>query len=135
METYNTQRNVTSPQIADKTPVAEYRQKKTIFRTYQVIWYILGFIESLLIFRFIFRLLGANPRSGFVDLINSLSYPFVLPFIGIFPTPSGGQFVLELSTIVALVVYPLLATGLIKLLQLAKPTNKEEVDTVVDSQV
>lgn len=31
------------------------------------VWYLVGFIEILLGFRFVLKMLGANPESGFVD--------------------------------------------------------------------
>ncbi len=43
-----------------------------------------GFIEALVGLRFVLRLLGANPSSGFVDWVYSWSTPFVTPFAGIF---------------------------------------------------
>ncbi len=49
-----------------------------------IIYAVGGFIEILIGLRFILRLLGANPASGFVDWIYSWSTPFVTPFSGIF---------------------------------------------------
>lgn len=41
-------------------------------------------IEGIIGLRFLFKLLGANPNSGFVSWIYSWSSPFVAPFNGIF---------------------------------------------------
>lgn len=120
--------------ISDQHPQAAYHQKKVIFKTYQVIWYVIGLIEFILVFRFLFRLLGANPASGFVDLIYGLSAPLVAPFVGIFRASSGGANSLEWSTLIAMAVYPILAYGLEQLLQLIKPTTPEEVEQAVDSR-
>ena len=49
-----------------------------------LIYAIGGFIELLVGLRFLLRLLGANPSSGFVDWIYSWSTPFVTPFAGVF---------------------------------------------------
>jgi uncharacterized protein YggT (Ycf19 family) len=49
-----------------------------------IIYAIGGFIEALVGLRFILRLLGANPNSGFVQWIYDWSTPFVTPFAGIF---------------------------------------------------
>jgi hypothetical protein len=49
-----------------------------------IVYGIGGFIEVLVGLRFIFRLLGANPASGFVQWIYDWSTPFVTPFAGIF---------------------------------------------------
>jgi hypothetical protein len=49
------------PEAKGETPQKVYEKKKTIFRVNQIIWFILGLIEVLLAFRFVLRLLGANP--------------------------------------------------------------------------
>lgn len=49
-----------------------------------ILYAVSGFIEVIIGLRFILRLLGANPASGFVDWIYSWSTPFVKPFAGIF---------------------------------------------------
>jgi uncharacterized protein YggT (Ycf19 family) len=115
-------------------PQKTYAKKKALFRTYQVIWYVLGVIEALLVFRIILKALGANPTSGFTNLIYTLSNPLALPFKGIFQTAVVQGSVFEWSTIIAGIVYAVLAYGLIQLFQLVKPTNPQEVDQKVDSQ-
>lgn len=86
------------------------------------IWFVTGLIEVVLAFRLVLRLFGANPASGFVDFIYTVSGPFVAPFSGIFssPTTEGDMTVsvFETGTIVALVVYALIAWGLVKLVNL-----------------
>jgi YggT family protein len=49
-----------------------------------VIYAVGGFIEILIGLRFLLRLLGANPASGFVQWVYDWSTPFVTPFAGIF---------------------------------------------------
>lgn len=49
-----------------------------------IIYAIGGFIGMLIGLRFLFRLLGANPASGFVQWVYDWSTPFVTPFAGIF---------------------------------------------------
>lgn len=111
-----------------------YAKKKAIFRAYQIIWYILGLIEVLLAFRFILKALGANPTSGFTSFIYALSNPFALPFRGIFPTAVAQPSVIEWSTILAGIVYLIVAYGIVQLFQLVKPTNPHEVEEKVDTQ-
>lgn len=86
-----------------------------------VIWYILGLIEVLLAFRFVLKLFGANPTSGFVDFVYSVTGILTMPFDEIFSvtTPETGDVVrsvFEPSIIVAAVVYALVAWGIVKLL-------------------
>lgn len=110
-------------------PQEAYQKKKVIFRAHQIIWYILGVIESLLAFRIVFKALGANPTRGFTSFIYSLSDPFALPFSGIFGVAaSRSGNIIEWSTFVAIAVYAVIAFGLIKLIQLVKPTNPVEVE-------
>lgn len=118
--------------IDPQNPQQAYQGKKVIFRAYQVIWYILSVIEVLLAFRFMLRLLGANPNSGFVAFIYGVSSPFIAPFRGIFRTPSFEGSVLEWATLIAMIVYAVVAYGLVRLLQLGKPVGPEEVERSVD---
>lgn len=86
-----------------------------------LIYFFFGALEILLTFRLILKLLGASVSSGFVGLIYGLTRIFILPFEGIFrrgftrgiETTS----VLEPSTIVAIIVYVILAWGIVKLVQ------------------
>lgn len=88
----------------------------------RIIWLIAGAILTLLAFRFLLSLLGANPENGFANLIYSLSYPFVAPFFGLFSyddTFTGvGRF--ELYTLIAMAVYTVLAWAISKVVTLNK---------------
>jgi uncharacterized membrane protein len=88
------------------------------------IWLVLGIFEVLLAFRFFLKLLGANPSSGFTEFIYGVSGPLSAPFRGIFsaPTTEGDitTSVFETSTLVAIIVYAILAWGIVKLATLNK---------------
>ncbi len=109
-----------------------FQKKKAIFKMYQVIWYILGIVEALLAFRIILKALAANPASGFVNFIYSVSDLFALPFLGIFGITASQGSVLEWSTFVAMAVYALIAYAIVKLIQLIKPTTPGEVEQGVN---
>lgn len=87
-----------------------------------IVWYIVGFIGILLAFRFVLKLLGANPNSGFVDFIYAVSGILTAPFDNIFGVTRtiAGEVssVFEPSIIVAGVVYILIGWGVAKLLNL-----------------
>lgn len=86
----------------------------------RVIYWIAGVIIALLVLRIVLLLLAANPAAPFVNFIYNLSYIFAWPFFGIFNyQPAYGQSVLELSSVVAIIVYALVAVGLAKLFTLA----------------
>lgn len=121
-----------TPPIQTEHPQKVYDKKKIIFRSYQVIWYITGIIEAVLAFRIFLRLSGAFP-SEFTNLVYFLSAPLALPFRGILKT-TDEMGVIEWSTLVAMVVYLLLAYGLVNLLQFIKPVTPEEVEKEVDSK-
>ncbi|WP_333783040.1 hypothetical protein [Lutispora saccharofermentans] len=91
-------------------------------KTRHAIYYILSVIEVLLAFRFIFKLLGANPRNGFVSFIYSIAGIFMAPFSGIFysSTTNGlaAKSVFEPATLIGMAVYAVLAWGLVGLIRL-----------------
>lgn len=87
-------------------------------RSQRVVYYILGIIEVLLGLRLIFKLLGANFRNAFVSFLYSLTSIFVIPFIGIFRTVASAGSVLEPATIVAMIIYAIIAYGIVKLINL-----------------
>ena len=83
----------------------------------RIIYYVVGFITILLLLRIVLLLLAANQGNGFVDFIYAVSGLFAMPFYGIFNyTPAYGSSVLELSSIVAILIYALVGWGLVKLL-------------------
>lgn len=92
----------------------------------KIIYYLFGILEVLLAFRLIFKLFGANQGSYFVSFIYRITSIFIFPFEGIFRRGVSQGIetasVLEPSTIVSLVVYMLLAWGIVKLIQV---TTKE----------
>ncbi|MCX6816621.1 MAG: YggT family protein [Candidatus Beckwithbacteria bacterium] len=121
-------------QVKTGSPQKAYQTKKAIFRTYQVIWYILGVIEVVLAFRVLFKLLGASTQSGFTSFIYAISSPLALPFAGILGKTGVSGMILEWSTLIAMAVYAVIAYGIVALFQLVKPTNQEEVEETVDNQ-
>ena len=112
-----------------EAPQKVYEKKKTILRSNQVIWYILGFIEVLLIFRLFLKMLGANQYVGFTSFIYSITNPLALPFSGVVETSTTGSSVLEWSTIIAGIVYLCVAWGLVYLLEIIYPITPRDIET------
>ncbi len=112
-----------------------YAQRRLgVYKAQQVLYLILVILEGLLIIRFALRLLAANPAAGFAAFIYGLTAPLVAPFFGLFPTPAANGSVLELYTLVALIVYPLVFWVLVKLIGLAfGETRTGVVTTRVDT--
>lgn len=91
----------------------------------RIIYYVAGFIIALLALRLVLLLLGANQASPFVDFIYAFSGVFAWPFFGIFSyQPSYGQMTFEISTVVAIIVYALIAMGIAKLFTLTSSRSE-----------
>jgi uncharacterized protein YggT (Ycf19 family) len=88
------------------------------YRAVQVVWFLAGLVDVILAIRFVMKLLAANPASGFVSFMYNLSEPLIAPFRGIFGTPATGGSVLEPASLVAIVIYSLIAWGLVALIRL-----------------
>lgn len=90
------------------------------FTVKRIIYFILGVIEVLLAIRLVFKFLGANPSSNFVSYIYTTTQGLLAPFHAIFrSTATQGietTAVLEPSTMIAMVVYALIAWGFVKLI-------------------
>ena len=85
------------------------------------VWFIVGFISVMIGLRVILLLLAANPGNAIVDLIYGIGGFFASPFFGFFSyaPPAYGNFVFELSSLVAIAFYLLIGWGLVRLMTLA----------------
>lgn len=99
--------------VAPVHPVQRPPATSLTYRATQLTYLVLGVLEALMITRVVLKLLAANPASGFVRFVYNASAPLVAPFQGIFPTPSTQHSVLELSSLVAIAVYALIAWGIV----------------------
>lgn len=87
----------------------------------QIIWFIGGFIISVLALRFVLSMLGANRENGFADLIYSVSYPFAAPFFGLFNYQTQyGTSRFEFETLIAIVVWGLITLAIAKLVTIGR---------------
>jgi hypothetical protein len=83
-------------------------QRQFSFRATQLIWLGLGLLEALLGLRFLLKLVAANADNPFASLLYGVTGAFLAPFAGLTGTPASGGMVLEVSTLIAMVVYALL---------------------------
>lgn len=107
------------------------KQDATSYQTAgYLVYFIFGLLDVLLAFRFAFKLLGANTSTGFVNFIYSLSAIFVAPFAGIFNTSLGEgdvtTSIFEPATLVALIVYAVLAWGIVALIRVISGRQQTE---------
>lgn len=108
---------------------------RPLYRGTQIVWYILGIVEVLLAFRFVLKLLGANPGAGFTDFIYGITYPFATPFLSVFQNSqivSGSIF--EWTTLLAMLVYWVIAMGIIKLFLMGRTVSTPEAAVKLDNQ-
>jgi hypothetical protein len=87
-------------------------QRLFSFKLTQWIWLGLGIVETLIALRVVLKLIAANPNSPFAAFIYNASAVFLFPFTGLVGTPAAGGMVLEISSIIAMLVYALLAWGI-----------------------
>ena len=107
---------------------------KPLYRATQVVWYILGILEVLLAFRFLLKLFGANPNAGFTDFIYQLSYLFVGPFLNVFKISKVEGSIFEWTTLLAMLVYWIIAWGIIKIFLMSKDVSTPEAAVKLETQ-
>ena len=105
-------------------PVVDTPERKaTSFQTVEyLVYFFFGALEILLAFRFVLKLAGASVGSAFIGFIYGVSGLFVAPFAGIFHRgfAPGAETtsVFEPSTLIAILVYAVLAWGIVKLIRI-----------------
>ncbi len=86
----------------------------------KIVIVVFSFIEVILGFRFVFKLMGANPSNVFVKGLYAFTQLFVGIFEGIFSkaTTAGAETeaIFEPATLIAIVVVALIAWGVMKLM-------------------
>jgi hypothetical protein len=103
----------TTPPVVDpNAPIS------TADRTVRIIYLVFGVVEGLIAIRVILKLLAANPDAGFTSLIYNVTQPFVGLFQGVFPDAASRGSVLEVSSLLAILVYALLAFALATLVRI-----------------
>ncbi len=95
---------------------AAAEQRLFIYRLNQVIWLLFGFLEALIGIRIILKLIGANPAAFFSQIIYGVTEVFLWPFSGLTANPGVGAFQLEITSIIGMLVYGLIAWGLVRLI-------------------
>ena len=110
------------------------RTTKPLYRGTQIVWYILGIIEVLLAFRFVLKLLAANPAAGFSQFIYGITYLFAAPFLAVFQRTEVVGSIFEWSTLLAMLVYWIIAWGIIKLFLMSKTVSTPEAAAKLEKQ-
>ena len=107
---------------------------KPLYRGTQIVWYLLGLLEILLAFRFVLKLFAANPTAGFTSFIYGVTYVFTAPFLSVFHMSRVAGNIFEWTTLLAMLVYWIVAMGIIKLFLMGKTVSTPEASAKMDSQ-
>jgi uncharacterized membrane protein len=97
-----------------------------LYQVSRIVWTVLGIMEILFAIRFVLKLIAANPNSGFAQFIYGITGPFLAPFAGLTATPSSSGVVLEITTLIAMVIYALFVWIVLAVLQVLtdRPTAR-----------
>lgn len=101
---------------------------RPLYRISQAVWYILLVVEGFLAMRFALKLLQANPDAFFTSFIYMVSDVLVLPFVAVIQNTNVETSVFEWTTLLAMLVYWLIAVAIIKLIVMGRPVSKAEAD-------
>lgn len=99
--------------------------------------FFIGLVEAILGLRFALKLFGANSGNGFVSWVYEMSDVLLEPFRGIFSAKVfENRYVLEFSTLFAMLMYALIALIIIALINaVTAPAVADEDDTVTEKVV
>jgi uncharacterized protein YggT (Ycf19 family) len=97
-------------------PSANQKQRLATFKVTQLIWIVLGILESLIGLRVFLKMIAANPENPFAKLLYGFTDIFVMPFQSLVGAPSAEGMVLEISSLIAMIVYLLIFWGMIRLI-------------------
>jgi hypothetical protein len=123
-ETVTTREGSTLKETPEKT------EASTSQTVQYLVYFFFGALEILLTFRLVLKLLGANALNAFVGLVYGITGIFILPFQGIFHSglAQGVETtsVFEPSTLIAIIVYAVIAWGIVKLLSVLSGEKQQE---------
>jgi hypothetical protein len=77
-----------------------------------MIWLLLGLLEAAIALRVVFKLIAVNAANPFAKLLYGVTNIFVAPFASLVRNPTSGNNVLEITAIIAMLVYLLIAWGI-----------------------
>jgi hypothetical protein len=89
-------------------------------RAIRIVYLILGIVEVLIAIRVVLKLLAANPDAGFTSFIYGITAPLVAFFHGVFPTQQTNGSVLEISSLLAMVVWALVAWIIVRIIDMTR---------------
>lgn len=85
-----------------------------------IVDYIFWIMVAVVLLRFAFKLIGANPLNAFVTLINNFTNPFVGIFQGIVGNVTSGNMIIEFSSLITIVILWLIYKAALRLITIMK---------------
>lgn len=107
---------------------------KPLFKGTQIVWYLLSILQVALIFRFAFKLMGANPEAVFTSFVYGLTWLFTVPFLAVFPAMETQGGVFEWTTLLAMLVYWMIAVAIVRIFLMSKTVSTEEAAVELEKQ-
>ena len=98
------------------------------FKITQFVWLFLAFLETLIGLRIWLKLIGTNPTNQITSFVYRFTNLFVTPFAGLAETPAATGLLSEVSSIIAIFVYALLAWQLERIIWVAFYRPRESVE-------
>jgi uncharacterized protein YggT (Ycf19 family) len=97
-----------------------------------LIWLLFGILDALIVVRIILKLIAANPSSGFAQVVYSITNVFLAPFATLIASPAVGNGIFEIPSLIAIIVYSLVAWGIVRLFRLlfTPARTRQSVTTV-----
>jgi len=103
----------------------------------RIVVVLFSLVEIVLGFRFVFKLMGANPSNVFVKGLYDITQLFVGIFEGIFAkiivSDAAVEAVFEPATLIAIVVVGLIAWGIMKLMSQNTTSQVKKTETIEEN--
>jgi len=124
---------ITRERIVTEKPVGESvsREKEltprqiVLRKTTRFIWWGTAVLEGLIALRVALRMMAANPANPFANFVYALTSLFLWPFQTLTTNPAADGVVLEISSVIAMMVYLLLAWMIVEMLWLIMGRERE----------
>lgn len=100
--------------------------RQMVAKVVQLVWLLFGTLEALVTIRIMLKLIAANPNNWFTSFVYQLTDVFLWPFQNIVANPSFQNSVIELTSLIAILVYAMVAWALARLIWLVfyrRPTS------------
>jgi len=105
----------------------DLENRQMVSKVAQLVWLFFGILEALIGFRIMLKLIAANPNSWFTSFVYQLTTMFLWPFQNIVTNPSFQNSVIEITSMIAILVYAFIAWAIVRLIWLVfyhRSTNR-----------